>query len=212
MGRRPADGERAVQPLRELATPLVDLSGPMEYLEFQRSLDPFFPAGRRYYWKALYLDGLADDAIETTVGWSAPARTTPWSSSATAVGRSPASAPRRPLGDRGAGVDAEHRLTPHDPAADATNIAYTRAFWEGAARFSNGQTYFNFPGLLEEGDAAVRQLRRQATPGSRGSAGLRPREPLPPEPEHPARGLGGVGGLHHRLAESANWPMARRSP
>ena len=44
----------------------------------------------------------------------------------------------------------------HDPAADATNIAYTRAFWEGAARFSNGQTYFNFPGLLEEGDAAVR--------------------------------------------------------
>ena len=43
-----------------------------------------------------------------------------------------------------------------DPAADAANIAYTRAFWDAAAPFSNGRTYFNFPGLLEEGDAAVR--------------------------------------------------------
>jgi len=43
-----------------------------------------------------------------------------------------------------------------DPAADAANIAYTRAFWGAAAPFSNGRTYFNFPGLLEEGDAAVR--------------------------------------------------------
>jgi FAD/FMN-containing dehydrogenase len=35
-------------------------------------------------------------------------------------------------------------------------VAYTRAFWDAAAPFSNGKTYFNFPGLLEEGDAAVR--------------------------------------------------------
>jgi hypothetical protein len=44
----------------------------------------------------------------------------------------------------------------HDPADDASNVDYTRAFWEASSPFSNGQTYFNFPGLLEEGDAAVR--------------------------------------------------------
>ena len=43
-----------------------------------------------------------------------------------------------------------------DPADDDANVAYTRAFWDATVPFSNGQTYFNFPGLFEEGDAAVR--------------------------------------------------------
>ena len=44
----------------------------------------------------------------------------------------------------------------HEPADDEAKVAYTRAFYDAAAPFSNGQTYFNFPGLLEEGEAAVR--------------------------------------------------------
>ena len=60
----PAEGERATRGLRELATPLLDMSGPVDYLDFQRSLDPFFPAGPRRYWKALYLDGFSDAAID----------------------------------------------------------------------------------------------------------------------------------------------------
>ena len=44
----------------------------------------------------------------------------------------------------------------HDPADDAANVDYTRAFWDAATPYSDGKTYFNFPGLLEEGDAAVR--------------------------------------------------------
>ena len=44
-----------------------------------------------------------------------------------------------------------------DPADDERNIAWTRAYWDDAHRFSeSGQIYFNFPGLLEEGDSAVR--------------------------------------------------------
>jgi len=43
-----------------------------------------------------------------------------------------------------------------DAAGDAANLEYTRAFWDAALPFSDGKTYFNFPGLLEEGDAAVR--------------------------------------------------------
>ena len=44
----------------------------------------------------------------------------------------------------------------NDASDDAVNVAYTRSFWEAAVPFSDGKTYFNFPGLLEEGDAAVR--------------------------------------------------------
>jgi FAD/FMN-containing dehydrogenase len=49
-------------------------------------------------------------------------------------------------------IDATWR----DPADDDRNIEWTRAFWDAARPFSHGKTYFNFPGLLEDGDAAVR--------------------------------------------------------
>jgi len=29
-------------------------------------------------------------------------------------------------------------------------------FWDAAGPYSDGKTYFNFPGLLEEGDSAIR--------------------------------------------------------
>jgi FAD/FMN-containing dehydrogenase len=43
-----------------------------------------------------------------------------------------------------------------DADGDEQNVAYTRAFWNAAHEHSDGKTYFNFPGLLEEGEAAVR--------------------------------------------------------
>jgi hypothetical protein len=43
-----------------------------------------------------------------------------------------------------------------DAEDDDVNVAYTRAFWDAAVPHSDGKTYFNFPGLFEEGDAAVR--------------------------------------------------------
>ncbi len=52
------EGERVLQPLRELATPLLDMSGPIPYTALQGAFDPFFPAGRLYYWKSTYVDDL----------------------------------------------------------------------------------------------------------------------------------------------------------
>jgi FAD/FMN-containing dehydrogenase len=154
----PAEGERAMQPLRELATPLVDMSGPVEYLDFQRSLDPFFPAGRRYYWKALYLDGLSDAAVDATVERSEQRR----SNDTLVIVRhcggaiSRVGAEETAFGDRSSEWMLSIDSTWHEPADDAANIAYTREFWDAMVPFSNGQTYFNFPGLLEDGDAEVR--------------------------------------------------------
>ena len=154
----PADGERATKRLRELAVPLVDMSARMQYLDFQRSLDPFFPAGRRYYWKALYLDGLSDAAIDTTVEWSErrPSDDTLVIIRHCGGAISRVDAEETAFGDRSSEWMLSIDSTWHDPADDETNIAYTRAFWDAAVPFSNGQTYFNFPGLLEDGDAAVR--------------------------------------------------------
>jgi FAD/FMN-containing dehydrogenase len=154
----PGEGERATRGLRELATPLLDMSGCMEYLDLQRSLDPFFPAGPHRHWKALYLDGLSDAAIDTTVDWSnrRPSNDTLVIIRHCGGAMSRVDAEQTAFGDRSSEWMLSIDSTWHDPAADETNVAYTRAFWDAAVPFSDGKTYFNFPGLFEEGDAAVR--------------------------------------------------------
>jgi FAD/FMN-containing dehydrogenase len=154
----PAEGERRTRALRELATPLLDMSGPVEYGEFQRQLDPFFPAGRRYHWKALYLDGLSDGAIDTTVDWSMrrPSNDTLVIIRHCGGAMARVAATDTAFGDRSSEWMLSIDSTWHDPADDAVNVAYTRAFWDAAHAYSDGKTYFNFPGLLEEGEAAVR--------------------------------------------------------
>ena len=154
----PAEGERATRSLRELATPLMDASGRVQYIDFQRSLDPFFPAGQRRYWKALYLDGFTDGAIDTTVEWS---NRRPSSDTLIIVRHcggaiSRVGADETAFGDRSSEWMLSIDSTWEKPADDAANVDYTRAFWDAAVPFSDGKTYFNFPGLLEEGDAAVR--------------------------------------------------------
>jgi FAD/FMN-containing dehydrogenase len=154
----PAEGEARTRALRELATPLLDMSGPIDYGEFQRQLDPFFPQGRRYHWKALYLDGLSDGAIDTTVDWS---RRRPSNDTLVIVrhcggAMARVAAEDTAFGDRSSEWMLSIDSTWDDAAEDDVNVAYTRAFWNAAHAFSDGKTYFNFPGLLEEGDAAVR--------------------------------------------------------
>jgi FAD/FMN-containing dehydrogenase len=154
----PTDGERATQALRALATPLVDMSATMTYLDFQQSLDPFFPTGARRYWKALYLDGFPDAAIDTTVEWSnrRPSNDTLVIVRHCGGAIARVGAEETAFGDRSSEWMLSIDSTWHDPADDDANIAYTRMFCDVAAPFSNGQTYFNFPGLFEEGESAVR--------------------------------------------------------
>ena len=94
----PADeGEQALQPFRELGAPLVDLSGPMAYVDAQQIYDPDYPAGHRYYWKSTNLPSLSDrpsTSSSNTCGAHRPSTRRSMSGS-TAV-RSPASPTTRP--------------------------------------------------------------------------------------------------------------------
>jgi FAD/FMN-containing dehydrogenase len=134
------------------------MSGRISYLDLQRSLDPYFPADRRNYWKALYLDGFSDAAIDTTVD-----RSERRASNDTLViirhcggAISRVGAEETAFGDRSSEWMLSIDSTWENPADDDENIAYTREFWDAALPFSDGKTYFNFPGLLEDGEAAVR--------------------------------------------------------
>lgn len=71
-----------------------------------------------------------------------------------AMGRVPAEATA--FGDRSAPFHLSIDATWDAPEDDTVNVEWAKSFWATAQPFSSGQVYFNFAGLLEEGDEAVR--------------------------------------------------------
>jgi FAD/FMN-containing dehydrogenase len=61
------DGDRAIRPLREFKTPLVDLVGPTSYADHQRGIDDTVPHGWHYYWKSANLTGMSDELVDIVV-------------------------------------------------------------------------------------------------------------------------------------------------
>jgi FAD/FMN-containing dehydrogenase len=152
-------GERATRPLREIASPIADLSGPMPYLESQRLFDADYPKGRRYYWKSLYLDDLSDEAIRLACDAGAQ-RPTPLSTVEVwalggAMGRVRSEATA--FYQREAPFLLTIEANAEDPATDEANVAWTRRWHDQAARFSRGGTYFNFGGFWEGGEETLAQ-------------------------------------------------------
>ena len=152
------EGERLLQPLRELATPVMDLSGPMPYTALQAGFDPFFPEGRLYYWKSTFLDDLSDAAIATMID---AARTRPSAMSdltlwhlGGAMGRVAEDATA--YGRRDAPFLVTAEATWEDAATNDENIAWARTALARLQEFSRGGSYLNFPGFGEEKDALLR--------------------------------------------------------
>lgn len=61
------EGERILQPLRDMGEPVLDLSGAMPFRELQQAFDWLFPWGGRYYWKTATVPELDAEAIDTIV-------------------------------------------------------------------------------------------------------------------------------------------------
>ena len=154
-----AEGERILKPLRELAKPVLDLSGQMPYAVMQSAFDPFFPKGWLYYWKSRYLDRLDQETIRAITHY-ASTRPSPmslmalWHVGGGAASRVPADATA--FGTRDAPYLISFDTTWTDPAHTDQNIAWTRAAWADMGRFGGGGLYLNFAGFGEEKEALVR--------------------------------------------------------
>jgi FAD/FMN-containing dehydrogenase len=153
------EGDDATRPLREITTPLADLSGPMPFVEAQQLFDADYPSGGRYYWKSLYLPELSDDVVQFVDEVAADRPTAHSTVEVWALGGAMARvAPEA--------TAFYHRTSPWlltieansaDPATDEANIAWVRRRYEDARRFSPGGTYLNFPGFLEGGEETLAQ-------------------------------------------------------
>src|SRR5262249_41120117 len=63
----PADAEKAVRPLREFGSPVLDAVGPVPYCRLNSMLDANYPKGALNYWKSNFLTELTDAAISTMI-------------------------------------------------------------------------------------------------------------------------------------------------
>ncbi|RBI62574.1 FAD-binding oxidoreductase [halophilic archaeon] len=182
------DGEEAMAPLRELSTPLLDISDPMPYVAVQSMLDEYFPSGDRYYWKSHYLPDLNEDAVRTIAEYA---------------GRRPSSRSVIPIRARGgaiADVDPEatafgERSAPvllsidgtwADPAEDEANVEWVQSFWDAMRPHSTGEEYANFAMFDAEEERAsfggnaerLREVKARYDPENlfRHNANVRPSE------------------------------------
>jgi FAD/FMN-containing dehydrogenase len=153
-----AHGARVLQPLRQLATPLLDGSGVMPYLAVQTLFDPLFPAGNYHYWKSLYFDELSDAAIAELVTQAAarPSLRTlvPLRHIGGAIAR--VAATDTPLVNRQAQYLLSFDATWADPADTDRNLAWTRSAWATMRRYTEGAAYLNFAGAAGEATALAK--------------------------------------------------------
>jgi FAD/FMN-containing dehydrogenase len=149
------DGERAIRALRELGDPVADLIGPMPYAAMQSLLDPLWAPGAHNYFKAGWLRGLDDEAIDTLVRYhrtvTSPTTEIHVHHMGGAVARVPAHATA--FGERGAPFLLN--ITASTPTADGFDeaVAWAQQLHGAIGPALTGGTYVNF--LSAEGAERV---------------------------------------------------------
>jgi hypothetical protein len=146
-------GEQIIQPLRRIADPIADLSGPTSFQKVQTFLDADYPDGWLYYWKSAYLQELNDPAIDLLIDHAA-ARPSPLSSidiiclegAVTRVAPNATAFARRDVPYL-IGIEANWT----NPDQSDANIAWARTAFDDLQQFARG-TYLNFPGFMEDAD------------------------------------------------------------
>jgi len=159
----PEEGERAAQPLRELGEPIADLMGPMPYVAMQSLLDPLWAAGAHNYFKAGWMRGLDDAAIDTLVHHhqhaSSPKSEIHIHQMGGAVSRVPADATA--FGDRSAPFLLNIIASTFTSEGYLEAVQWAQDLYAGLEPSLTGGTYVNF--LAAEGQERVKAAYGEET-------------------------------------------------
>ena len=139
-------GEKALQPIRDVAPRVAEMVGPMPYPALNSAFDALVPPGLHHYWKANFVTELTDDAIAAHLEHG----------------------PKVPTVNSTVHIypinGACHRVAPDatafafrdatfatviagmwpDPADNDANTAWVRGFYDATARHSEAGGYVNF--------------------------------------------------------------------
>jgi len=139
------EGERVLAPLRAFGPPVADLVTRMPYTAMQQQLDAAAGYGLRSYWKSHFLSGLPDDAIDTfarfTQSCPSPRTVVVLEHGHGAVTRVASDATAFPI--RGHAFDFVVISLWEDANDDASNVAWTRSFFQEMQPWSAAQVYVN---------------------------------------------------------------------
>jgi FAD/FMN-containing dehydrogenase len=152
-----AEGERALEPLRALGSPIADVVGPHPYVGWQQAFDPLLTPGARNYWKSHNFANLDDGLIDLLIE---SAERLPTDETEIFIAQ---------LGGTTKRVDPASTAFPHRNAnflmnvhtrwqekpQDTRCIAWARELFDRAARFATGGVYVNF--MPEDDIDRVRQ-------------------------------------------------------
>jgi FAD/FMN-containing dehydrogenase len=138
------EGLKAVRPIKEFGSPVVDIVGPMPYLGQQALLEQGMPPNMRNYWKAEFIDRLTDGFIDTWVdaysGAASPMSLQllfPIHGAAAKVAPDATAFPCR--GGLHVGIYALWK--PGEP--DEPNVTWARNTWKRIQPFATGGLYVN---------------------------------------------------------------------
>jgi hypothetical protein len=142
----PAEGVEAMRPIKEFGPPVADTIAPKEFMAFQSSLDGGQPFGRRYYWKSVEVDDVADGLIDT-LAESAGRIASPFSAilmmhMGGAPSRVPADATA--VGIRAARYAVVTQGAWEKPEEDALQIGWVRKTFDAVRAFGSDRAYVNF--------------------------------------------------------------------
>jgi FAD/FMN-containing dehydrogenase len=153
------EGLKAVRPIKEFGSPVMDVIGPLPYVGQQSLLEQAMPPNLRNYWKAEFIDRVSDAFIDAWVDAYASV-VSPLSSLLLfpihgAAARVPVEATAFPnRGGLHVGIYA--LWNPNETHADAANTAWVRNTWQRIQPFASGGLYVNEIGT-DDGSDRVRQ-------------------------------------------------------
>ncbi|WP_049913550.1 FAD-binding oxidoreductase [Haloferax prahovense] len=140
------DGEVALQPLREIGTPIADAIGPHPYAGWQQGFDGLLTPGARNYWKSHnfveFTDGMIDIFVEYGESLPTPESEIAIAQLGGAINDVPVDATAYPHRNAKFLMNLHTRWT--DPDRDDECIAWTRELHEAMTPHATGGVYVNF--------------------------------------------------------------------
>jgi FAD/FMN-containing dehydrogenase len=147
----PDEGESVVKPLRALGTPIVDLLGPIPYVQLQQLIDALWEPGAANYFTSAFLDTLPDEAIATYAEYHQRSAELPIQEELHIHHLGGAMGAVSP--DATAFTDRQSpfiiNCIARTPEVDQlpAQIEWARAARDAMSAYGNGRTYVNFTGL-----------------------------------------------------------------
>ena len=150
------EAERVMRPLKSFGSPVLDLCAPKTYLDHQRTFDPSFKHGWRYYVRSCDVAGLSDGVIDIAAEYGRQIESPITSIALWQMGGAVARVAQDETAFHGRHAGFTFNINGNSETAEGFEAerAWARAYWSALSPYHTS-VYVNF--LMEEGEDRVRQ-------------------------------------------------------